>query len=314
MPKPKDVDSAYISAAYSERSRESADTLPNARLATSLDAGWTSLLLELRSGGSAEPFDVLPTPDQTIVVTLRHEHMLDVFRSGHWVSVAARPAAISTSAPWESPRLRLRCSNAVRTSVTAHLYIPEEVFAETADEYRRAGQSPRRDTFSALALTDPALAEMVSAMVRAIRARAPDLYAENARRWIAGHLLLRTKAFDESWATSANVGSLSDRRLARVVEYMSTHLAKALSIEGLAAEAGVSKFHFTRLFQAKTGSTPHAYLTSMRMEAARRLLVTSDLPIESIAVMCGYPRANNFATAFRRRFACTPTECRVKAR
>lgn len=299
---------------FSAESMKSASALPNVQLATSLDADWTSLLLELREGGRAEPFDVLPTPDQTIVVTTRHEHALDVFRGGRWRSVVERPGSISTSAPGESPRLRSRCSGGIDRFVTAHVYIPGQVFSETAEEYRRAGQSPRHDSLSALALTDAALAEAVSALLRAAAAGAPDLYAQNAARWIASHLLCRTGAFDEEWLAKATHGGLTDRRLARVIEFMSAHMAEALSIERLAAEAGISKHHFARLFRNKTGRTPHEYLTTLRIEAACRLLATSDLSIAGVGFACGYPRPNNFASAFRRRLAMTPADYRIKAR
>ena len=111
-----------------------------------------------------------------------------------------------------------------------------------------------------------------------------------------------------------DAGLISDRRIARVLEMMSARLSDTLRLDELAAEAGVSKFHFVRLFRAKVGRTPHAFLVQLRLEAAQSMLAATDLEIGTIAEACGYRRDTELIAAFSRTFATTPARWRAAAR
>src|SRR5690606_32758578 len=107
-----------------------------------------------------------------------------------------------------------------------------------------------------------------------------------------------------SWrmaSTDRSPGIITDQRLARVVEFMTMHFAESLSLDRLAREAGISKFHFAHLFRSRTGMTPHGFLVQLRMDAARRMLTTTDLTVSEIAASCGYANAAHFGAAFQRR-------------
>ena len=115
-------------------------------------------------------------------------------------------------------------------------------------------------------------------------------------------------------STSANLplpGHLSDARLSRVVEFMSVNFNRRLSLDELAAEAAVSKFHFARLFREKVGRSPLAFLAALRLDSAHRLLVTSDLPVAIIGYECGYSSPSHFTAAFSARYGITPSALRA---
>jgi AraC-like DNA-binding protein len=101
--------------------------------------------------------------------------------------------------------------------------------------------------------------------------------------------------------------SISDQRLARVMEYMQVNYARSLSIEDLSHEAGISKFHFVTVFRKKVGITPHRYLTGLRLNQAASLLQRSRSTIEQVARACGYGHAAQFTTAFTRYFDKAPS-------
>ena len=86
--------------------------------------------------------------------------------------------------------------------------------------------------------------------------------------------------------------------------------AAPLTLENLAAEAGISKFHFARVFREMTGATPHAYILQVRIEAARCLLTGTDLRVKQIAAQTGFSNVDAFSTAFTRRQGVTPSEFR----
>jgi AraC family transcriptional regulator len=109
------------------------------------------------------------------------------------------------------------------------------------------------------------------------------------------------------------VRSREDRRLRRVDMLMRKNLGTALSLEAMAAEACMSRFHFLRMFKQAYGETPYRRLTRLRMEEAQRLLALGRETIQAIAFACGYQNPAHFASAFRRTFGIAPDAYR-KAR
>lgn len=85
-----------------------------------------------------------------------------------------------------------------------------------------------------------------------------------------------------------------------------------LSLEMLAREAALSKFHFHRLFSAAFGQTCHQYLESTRLERAMNLLNSTDDAVESVAMQCGFLSGRAMRMKFVRRFGITPTAMRAR--
>jgi transcriptional regulator GlxA family with amidase domain len=98
--------------------------------------------------------------------------------------------------------------------------------------------------------------------------------------------------------------------IAAIQQWVPEHLDEDLGVEALARRAAMSPRTFARTFRAETGTTPAAYVESLRVEAARRLLETSDLTVAAVAAAVGLRRAETFHRAFRRRVGTTPDEYR----
>jgi AraC-like DNA-binding protein len=104
-----------------------------------------------------------------------------------------------------------------------------------------------------------------------------------------------------------------DRRLRRAIEFMSDNCGRELSLAEIAGAAYLSEFHFARLFKKITGATPHAYLASLRIGRARRLLAESDLPIAEVGAEVGYTSQSHFTKIFREATGMTPKAFRDAA-
>ena len=109
-----------------------------------------------------------------------------------------------------------------------------------------------------------------------------------------------------------NIRVQGHARLARVIEFMSAHFDKRLTLDQLASEACVSRFHFARLFRSKVGQSPFGFLSGIRLEAARRMLVTSDLSAAEIGAACGYRAPSHFSAAFSAKHGLSPTAFRLR--
>lgn len=297
---------------FASESSSCAAAQPNRLLATSTDIGWTSLLLDRMQGeGECDPFETHATSDLTLVVAVAGEHRIEVFTDGKWRRAVYQPGAAGLTPPHERTRLRWRSFRAAETFETVHLSLPHTLIGEVTEELRRVGQRWLEQPLSALVFNDPAVHHAVLALLRAMVVGAPDLYAEQVGRWLAVHLLSPQCSPVGPLEDLRNPGVISDRRLGRVVEYMSSRLEAPLTAGELAREAGISVHHFARCFRKQTGSTPVAFLTRLRMDTACRLLRTTDLSVAEIATMCGYTRPSAFAAAFMRRFQLSPSAARA---
>ena len=82
------------------------------------------------------------------------------------------------------------------------------------------------------------------------------------------------------------------------------------TIAAIALDLSLSRFAFTRRFLASVGTSPHAYMTSVRVERAKEALRRTALSIEEIAIANGFGSLAHFSSAFRRIVGCPPTAYR----
>jgi AraC family transcriptional regulator len=98
----------------------------------------------------------------------------------------------------------------------------------------------------------------------------------------------------------------------KAVVVMRERLGEPVTLADIAAEVGLSVYHFIRVFKAATGQTPHRYLTGLRIDEARRLLRDSDkdLSLDRIAARCGFGSAGSLSTTFLRHTGMRPSTFR----
>ncbi|WP_309076484.1 helix-turn-helix domain-containing protein [Paenarthrobacter sp.] len=102
----------------------------------------------------------------------------------------------------------------------------------------------------------------------------------------------------------------TDDPISRLLEWALGRLGEPLTIDRLAAQAHLSRRTFVRAFRAATGSTPAVWIRARRLDAARRLLETTDLSIDQISADCGFGSAVTLRQNFAAAFSTTPTEYR----
>jgi transcriptional regulator GlxA family with amidase domain len=88
--------------------------------------------------------------------------------------------------------------------------------------------------------------------------------------------------------------------------WVAEHLTEDLSIDSLAAHAGMSPRNFSRIFLKETGVTPRDFVETARTDVARRL-ITDSVPLKRVAVQSGFGTISNLRRAFARRLMTTPS-------
>ena len=130
------------------------------------------------------------------------------------------------------------------------------------------------------------------------------LYGESLFDTLSIHLLQRY-ATRQLLIREYNDG-LPKYKLKRAIDYIQAGLAENISLEAMAAEVGISRFYFCRLFKKSTGITPHQYLIKCRIERAKVLLKQEKLSITDIAFEVGFSNQSHFTKHFKRLTGTTP--------
>jgi AraC family transcriptional regulator len=99
-------------------------------------------------------------------------------------------------------------------------------------------------------------------------------------------------------------------RLRRVLDYIAEHIADEITVEELARVAGLSMFHFARMFTLAIGVPPHRYVSRMRLENATAEIAAGRSPLAQIAFNARFSSQASFTRAFRRATSMTPGEYR----
>jgi len=107
----------------------------------------------------------------------------------------------------------------------------------------------------------------------------------------------------------------SDRysEINEVITYIHQHLYEPLSLSRLASHIAYSPFHFTRIFKERIGLSPLHYVSSLRLQKAKDLLLRTNLNVRDIGLTIGQQSLGTFTTRFTERVGVTPSNFRNQA-
>jgi AraC family transcriptional regulator len=128
-------------------------------------------------------------------------------------------------------------------------------------------------------------------------------------RAVVAHILAEYSSLLPGKVSRARAG-ISASRLGRVIEFVDTNLA-GLNVDAMAAEAGLSPFHFAREFKRVTGNAPWSYVIERRLARAIALMADADRPFDDIARHVGFADASHLAHRMREHMGCSPSQARM---
>lgn len=100
--------------------------------------------------------------------------------------------------------------------------------------------------------------------------------------------------------------SFTSKHYKRVLDYVAAHFGGEISLEAMAAEAGLSPSHFSRLFKQTIGISLHRFVMHYRVERAKEMLKDSGQPKIDIALSCGFADQAHFTRVFKQIEGVTP--------
>ena len=127
-------------------------------------------------------------------------------------------------------------------------------------------------------------------------------------RKVARNLVVSCQSAGERSQFSAHLTArnFNEERIQAVQHWVLDHLPLDLSSKALAGKAAMGVRHFSRVFQQETGTTPGDFVEGARVDAARRLLVESDLLLKQVAGRCGFVNSDVMSRAFIRQLGNKP--------
>ncbi len=112
--------------------------------------------------------------------------------------------------------------------------------------------------------------------------------------------------------TVARAHQVADSHIAQCQVWLAEHYAEAAPVAAMTRMSGLSERSFKRRFAQVTGMTPMEYVHTLRLEEAKQMLESGDLPVEAIAGEVGYEDAAFFSRLFRRKVELTPAQYRKR--
>ena len=272
--------------------------------------GWKDLLVRIYAEYPVEESIIVPAVAEPHIVWVVSGAAVVEERElgGPWLKTRVEPGDFFLTASNSPYELRWKAIGPEPFgTMHLHLGLPifaraiEEAFEKNLETIHLRDVSGFKDTFLA------ALLEGLRGEVSSGRP-ASRLFVQGVAQALAVHLARNYTELTKD--VREYKGGLPGFKLRKTTELMAAHLEEEFSLIRLAREAGMSEFHFSRLFKRTTGLTPSQYFIHLRMEKARRLLRETNKSVIEIGLDVGYTSPSHFAQIFRREVGISPSEYR----
>lgn len=182
-------------------------------------------------------------------------------------------------------------------------YVPRKALDEFAYEH---GAKPVPTLKWSRDQRDPFLSTLSSVLLSAVQedATTNQLFVDHIGLSLLAH-------FAQSYGglrarDGQSQGGLAPWQERRAKEIMFARLASHLTISDVAAECQLTPSHFARAFRRSTGVAPHEFLSQLRIDEAKRLMLTTKLPLADVALICGFGDQSYFTRVFSRNVGASP--------
>lgn len=223
-------------------------------------------------------------------------------RSGRSIAIGTfRPGVLiiipeGSSSRWDIPK----------PVDVVQLYLPDAILKRVADE----AQVGPADLLERTAHPDPITSRLILSAADTLQGNGAldALFRHQLTDLLATRLLAAHTGSPTTFEPT--MGGLSPKILLRAIERLRSDSDADVSLDALASDAGLSRFHFCRAFKESTGLSPHAWLRQHRLEQAMKMLRDDDETVAAIAAALGYASQTAFAAAFRKLTGETPSDWR----
>jgi AraC family transcriptional regulator len=273
--------------------------------ASSKDLGWNGVHVERGRNDHFET-DHVVIPDHYFVLLLSTELRWEAKQGSEFKPVLTRQGEVMINPAHTvmSTRVPQPSEFAILTVQPDRLWQAVQGTAMSRPASRNFGFEQRYQT------NDPLLRQlMLTCLAEAERGGANGrLFVDSLTTALAVHYIGSYGVAAPLEAPKA--AGLDARRLKRATEYLDAHFADDVSLDLLASEVAMSKFHLIRLFKQSTGLSPDQYTLKRPMDKGLQLLQQGSMPVAQVAYAVGFGDQSAFSSHFKKHFGRTPSEVR----
>ncbi|MDQ2996398.1 MAG: AraC family transcriptional regulator [Chloroflexota bacterium] len=162
------------------------------------------------------------------------------------------------------------------------------------------------ELITSASMDDPLVYQLGLALVAELQSSEPrnQTYVDSLVQALIVHVAHKHPGSGKAPVEQA--GGLAGPTLQRVLEYIGENLAHDLALDAIADVAGMSPYHFTRLFKQAVGLPVHRYVTQRRLIAARQLLLVGAHSIAQVAALTGFADQSHLHRNFKATYGITP--------
>ncbi|GAN76897.1 AraC family transcriptional regulator [Acidisphaera rubrifaciens] len=276
--------------------------IPGEKVVDSAHLGWDGLTLK-----------GYRYPDQESRIPLMRDYMIVIYEGpratmqrssgGPWQSGIVERGVISLLTRAEQSVWRWDGPIHVK-----HIYVTHETIERTANQvFDRAFDRVRIE--DRVRAEDTVIPLHLHALERELDGTGlgERLYVDAIRTQLAIHLL---RHYADVAFREHRPGAFSPGLRRAIIDYIEANLAQTITLDDLAALAGLSSYHFARRFKAEFGMAPHSHVVARRVERAERLLKDGRMPLKLVAAECGFTDQSHLSRVFRRVRGVTPNAAR----
>jgi AraC family transcriptional regulator len=286
------------------RSEDLPRWVPGEVLRTSDGGGWADVALRAYRYSGLD-VQVPPLADFMVVSYQQGTTRMERRFEGRWTRTECRPGDISLLT-----RSQQSHWNWVEPIDVTHVYLSERLVSRVAADVlcRPIAEVRLHDL---LRTEDTMIRTVVDAMARETSESAIGgaVYVDALSTQLAVHLLRHYASVD--FIDRSGGGQLPAALRQRLVDYIEANLGQPLTLDVLAAIAGMGVWSFCKRFRASFQASPHCYIVDRRLQRARDLLVHGTLPPKAVATECGFSDQAHLTRAMRARMDCTPATLRL---
>ncbi|MBP3887099.1 MAG: helix-turn-helix transcriptional regulator [Cellulosilyticum sp.] len=138
-----------------------------------------------------------------------------------------------------------------------------------------------------------------------------DRYTDEILQGMLFHLFTLITKYKEMPSNAVPISfETKNESIIKALEYLSTYMQDAPSMEAVASYVGLTPSYFSRLFKKSTGKTFSEYVLFLRLQSSRILLMQTDLSVQQIAEQIGLCNGNYLSNLFKKYYLESPSEFR----